>query len=125
MSQDQQVDFELEPAAFVPVGPVIQSAVGDAARCASLGYGGGGGAICRRFAVTVPDAGTLEITVTATPPTAFDSTVLRPDGTIGIYKTSASPLRLSLPVAPGFTCQIDVVHINPPTREFELSTVRR
>jgi hypothetical protein len=126
MSQDRQLDFDLEPAQLVAVGQVIQSAVGATARCASLGYGGGGGAICQRLALTVPEAGTLEVTVDSAPRSPFDGTLLRPDGTIGAYlATSVSPLRLTLPVAAGLTYQIDVVHIDPSTREFELSTALR
>ena len=125
MSQDQKWDFELERAEEISVGQVIRSPVGAAARCASLGYGGGGGAVCQRFALTVPMSGTLDVTVSSTPASDFDATVLRPDGTIGVYNSALSPLRLSLQVAAGLTYQIDVVHINPATREFELSTTLR
>lgn len=53
----------------------------------------------------------------------FDITVLRPDRTIGIYHgSSSSPLRVTLPVTEGLTYQIDVVHVDGGTREFELTT---
>ena len=93
------------------------------ARCASAGYGGMGGAICRRFAVSVPASGTLEVAVFCSPAVAFDITILRPDGTIGIYASSSlSPLTTAVPVSAGLTYQIDVVVINATTREFQLST---
>ena len=124
MSQDRQLDFDLERAADISLGQVIVSQVGEA-RCASTGYGGLGGAICRRFAMPLHASGTLEVTVSSNPASDFDITVLRPDGTIGIYGSSFSPLKVALPVAAGLTYQIDVVHISPATREFELTTTLR
>jgi hypothetical protein len=124
MSQDRQLDFDLEHAADISLGQVIVSQVGEA-RCASTGYGGLGGSICRRFAMPLHASGTLEVTVSSNPASDFDITVLRPDGTIGIYSSSFSPLKVALPVAAGLTYQIDVVHINPATREFELMTTLR
>jgi Carboxypeptidase regulatory-like domain len=126
MSQDQKVEFELERAEHISIGQVIISEVGVAARCASLGYGGGNGAVCRRFALTAPGSETLEVAVFSTPAAPFDSTILRPDGTIGAYRASpSSPLVLTLDVAAGLTYQIDVVHISQATREFELRTTMR
>ena len=124
MSQDRQLDFDLEQAVNISVGQVILSQIGEA-RCASAGYGGGGGATCRRFAVPLHASGTLEVTVSSSPASEFDITVLRPDGTIGIYASSLSPVKVTLTVAAGLTYQIDVVHINPATREFELTTTLR
>lgn len=124
MSQDRQLDFDLERAVYISVGQVILGQVGEA-RCASFGYGGGGGAACRRFVVPLHASGTLEVSVSSSPGVPFDATVLRPDGTIGINVSSFSPLKVTLPVAAGLTYQIDVVHINPATREFELTTALR
>jgi hypothetical protein len=125
MTKDGTVDFDLERARYVSLGEVITSEVGASARCASLGYGGGGGSVCQRFALTVPEAGTLEVAVSSAPATPFDLTILRPDGTIGVYGASPSQARLTLAVAAGLTYQIDVVHINPAIREFELRTTMR
>jgi hypothetical protein len=125
MSQDRQLDFDLEQAVNISVGQVILSQIGEA-RCASTGYGGMGGAVCRRFALPLHASGTLEIAVSSSPPSPFDITVLRPDGTIGIYAgSSLSPLKATLAVAAGSTYQIDVVHINQVAREFELTTTLR
>jgi hypothetical protein len=125
MSQDRQLDFDLEQAVNISVGQVILSQIGEA-RCASTGYGGMGGAVCRRFALPLHASGTLEIAVSSSPASPFDITVLRPDGTIGIYAgSSLSPLKATLAVAAGSTYQIDVVHINPVAREFELTTTLR
>lgn len=123
VTRDQNLDVELQAAEAIAVGEVVESAVGVDARCASLGYGGGSGAACRRFALTVPRSGQLEVTVSSTPSAPFDGTVLRPDGSIGFYVAAPlSPMRLTLRVEAGLTYQIDVVHINPDTREFELKT---
>jgi hypothetical protein len=123
---ESELDFDLEEAADISVGQVILSQIGEAPRCSSMGYGGMGGAICRRFALPLDASGTLEVTVSSSPASSpFDITVLRPDGTIGIYVTSLSPLKATLEVSAGLTYQIDVVHINPTTREFELKTVLR
>lgn len=124
MFQDQVQDFDLERAVYIAVGDVVRSPVGDA-RCASLGYGGGAGAMCRRFALTMADSGTLEISVSANG-LPLDVSVLRADGTIGAYVAApVSPALVSLRVAAGLTYQIDVVHIDPATREFDLTTTLR
>jgi hypothetical protein len=127
MSQDRQLDFDLERVASnnISVGQVVLGQIGEA-RCASFGYGGGGGAVCRRFALTIDVSGTLDVTVSSNPARPFDISVLRPDGTIGVNGSSSlSPLRVTLAVAAGLTYQIDVVHIDSATREFELRTILR
>src|SRR5262245_24929941 len=66
MAGPRQLDFDLVKAAQIPFGQTVPSPVGDD-RCASLGYGGQGGALCRRLAVSVPASGTLVVTLSATP----------------------------------------------------------
>jgi hypothetical protein len=123
MFQDQTSDFALERAAYISIGDQIQGRPGDA-RCASLGYGDGGGAICRRFAVKPAASGTLDVLVSPGTPSPFDGTILRPDGTIGVYGSGGpTPLRLALEVQGGLTYQIDVVPIDFP--EFTLTTALR
>ena len=123
MNQDRSLDFDLEPVVRVQVGDVVQSPVGSA-RCASLGYGGMGGALCRRLALTVTHASTLEATVSSAG-LPFDLTILRPNSTIAAYAASSlSPVRASARVEPG-TYQIDVVHVTSAAREFELTTLMR
>jgi hypothetical protein len=125
MSEDRQLDFDLERAVQISLGDVIQGQLGEA-RCASTGYGGMGGAVCRRFALPLPASGTLDVTVSSSPESAFDMTVLRGNGTIGIYAgSSVSPLKVTLTGAAGSTYQIDVVCISPKIREFELTTSLR
>ena len=122
MSENRELNFDLEPAEYISVGQVIKSQTGNA-RCASFGYGGMGGAACRRFALTVPASGTLEVGVFTAPVQPFDPSVLRPDGTIAVYNSSSSsPVRVSLPVAAGLTYQVDAVHASPAARAFELMT---
>jgi hypothetical protein len=124
MAGDQTFDVDLERAVHISLGRAVRTPVG-AARCASLGYGGGVGALCRRFAVTASASGTLEAAISSAPSAEFDITVMNPDGTIGVYGSSSSPMRVTLGVTAGATYQIDVVHIWPHTREFELlATVR-
>ena len=116
-------DFALERASFISVSDQIQSRP-DGARCASLGYGGNGGENCRRFALSVPASGTLEVIVSSSPTSPFDGTILKPDGTIGTYGAVArTPLRLTLDVVAGLTYQIDVVPIGAP--DFALTAAVR
>ena len=126
MSQDRQLDFDLERVAnTISVGQVVLGQIGKE-RCASFGYGGGGGAECRRFLLPIDLSGTLDVTVSSIPARPFDISVLRPDGTIGVNGSSSlSPLRVTLAVAAGLTYQIDVIHIDSATREFELRTTLR
>ena len=123
MTRDETSDFELDRASHISLGQQLRSQP-DEARCASLGYGGSGGALCKRFALTVPASGTLEVTVSSRAQSPFDATVLRPDGTIGVYGAASSvPFQLTLPVVAGSTYQIDVVPIRE--REFDLTTALR
>ena len=125
MSENRKLDFDLEPAAYISVGEVVQAQIGQS-RCASFGYGGMGGALCRRFALTVLASGTLEVSVSTAPIQPVDFSVLRPDGTIAVYNaSSSSPVRVSLPVATGLTYQIDVVHASAAARTFDLTTTLR
>jgi hypothetical protein len=72
----------------------------------------------------VPTSGTLEVTVSSSPASPFDATILKPDGTIGAYVAApTTPFRLALQVVAGLTYQIDVVPIG--VLEFELTTAVR
>lgn len=75
LTASSQLDFDLIEAVQIPFGQMVTSPVGDA-RCASLGYGGMGGAPCRRLAVMVPASGTLVVTLSATPGGPFDMSIL-------------------------------------------------
>ena len=123
MSEARQLDFDLEPAVHIPLGEIATQT--GQAYCASAGYGGGGGTLCRRFALTVPTSGTLEVSVSSGPTADFDATILRPDGTIGIYGANKGPLSIDLRVTAGLTYQIDVVSVSAPTRTFTLTTTLR
>ena len=121
----RQLDFDLIEAEPIPFGQMVRSPVGDA-RCASLGYGGMGGALCRRLAVTVPASGTLVVTLSATPSGPFDISILTPLGAIAAYRSSSIlPIELTASVEAGLTYQVDVVAISDSIREFELSTTLR
>lgn len=125
MTENRELNFDLEPAGYISVGQIIQTEIGNA-RCASFGYGGGGGAVCRRFAVPVAASGTLEVSLSTSPVQPFDLSVLRPDGTIAVYNaSSSSPVRVSLPVAAGLAYQIDAVHASAAARAFELIATLR
>jgi hypothetical protein len=124
MSQDRRQEFDLEPSQSIALGGVTVSPLGQSS-CASFGYGGQGGSQCRRFALPVPAAGTLMVSVSSSPSMPFDISVLRPDGTIGVNASaSSSPLHVALSVTPGIY-QIDVVHIDPRADRFELTTTLR
>jgi hypothetical protein len=123
IAEDRQLDFELEPWAYVAVGDTVRSRIGEA-RCAGLGYGGQGGAYCQRFAISPTTSGTLNVTLTA-PVFDFDVDVVMPDGTFGKYIAGArSPLQFSVPVETGLTYEIRLAAIGQ-AREFELATTLR
>lgn len=120
MSEARQLDFALQRAESIQVGQVVVSPAGNA-RCASLGYGGMGGALCRRFALPVHASGTLDVTLTSTPQQNFEVTVLRPNGTIGIYANTLGDPTFAVTVVAGGTYQVDVI----ATRTFQLTTAVR
>jgi len=125
MTGPSQLDFDVIEASQIPFGQTVESPVGDA-RCASLGYGGMGGALCRRLVVTVPASGTLVVTLTATPSGPFDISILNPLGAIAAYTASSRvPLELTASVEAGVTYQPDVVAISSSTHAFEISTTLR
>lgn len=120
----QTLDFDLEAASIVPVGQRVRTPTGGA-RCASLGYGGMGGSQCRRSTVIAPATGQIDVTVTSIPASPFDITILRPDGTIAAYRSDTAPVGVTADVIGSMPYQIDVVHIDPSVREFELTTTSR
>jgi hypothetical protein len=125
LREGQTSDFELARAESIAVGDTVQRSIGSA-RCASTGYGGGAGALCRRLVLTAPSSGTLEVTVTARPQQPFDLSVLRSDGAIGAYISAPlSPLRIATGVDAGSVYQIDVVPFGAATSGFELTTQMR
>ena len=125
MTGPRQLDFDLIEAAQIPFGQTVASPVGDA-RCASLGYGGMGGAVCRRLVVTVPASGTLVVTLTATPSGPYDISILSPLGAIAAYSSASGvPLELTASVEAGLTYQVDVVAVSNSVHEFEISTTLR
>jgi hypothetical protein len=125
LREGQTSDFELARAEFITVGETVQRSIGSA-RCASTGYGGGGGALCRRLVLTAPASGALEVTLTASPEQPFDLSVLRSDGAIGAYIAAPRlPLRITTGVDAGSVYQIDVIHIGAATRDFALTTQMR
>jgi hypothetical protein len=125
MTGTGQLDFDLIEAAPIPFGQMVSSPVGDA-RCASLGYGGMGGAPCSRLAVTVPASGTLVVTLSATLAGEFDISILTPVGAIAAYDSSTIlPIELTASVKAGLTYQVDVVLRSGSIRHFELSTTLR
>jgi hypothetical protein len=123
MTGPRQLDFELVEAEQIAFGQMVSSPVGDA-RCASLGYGGMGGAACRRLAVTVPASGTLVVTLSAIPPTPFDISILAPSGAIAAYRAATTPIELTATVEAALTYQVDVVAFGGSDR-FQLLTMLR
>ena len=123
MGQHRTLDFVLERAEAIPFGQTVRRQVGGEARCASLGYGGMGGAFCRRLALTVPASGALAVSLASIPRSPVDITILRPDGTIGVYaSTNTVPLTVAIAVEAGSTYQIDAISPDQVAREFELTT---
>ena len=125
LGESQTSDFELARAEFIAVGETVQRSIGSA-RCASTGYGGRGGALCRRLVLTAPASGTLLVTLTASPEQPFDLSVLRSDGAIGAYIAAPRlPLQITTGVDVGSVYQIDVVPIDPRTTAFQLTASLR
>jgi hypothetical protein len=117
--KDTQLDLELEPLTPIVLGDVVRGRVGGA-MCSHWGYGTGA---CSRFALTVPSAGMLEVSISA-PGRDFDLDVVGPDGTFAHYDPVwVSPSLDRIPVAAGATYEIRLAGRSP--REFELTTALR
>jgi hypothetical protein len=114
ITQDTQLDFELEPLRYIALGEVVQGRVGGAV-CSHWGYGTGS---CTRFAVRVPTFGTLHVTVSAAQPD-FDVDIVAPDGSFASYVPNPSgSMVIRAPVSAGATYQIRLA--GPAPREFQL-----
>jgi hypothetical protein len=111
VSQDMRLDFALDPWTYIALGAVIRGVVnaGDPV-CRGNSYGLPG--FCDRFALTVPSAGTLEVTLTW--PTS------RPDVVLDVVRPGGNPCALfswpgathhtvKIPAAAGSTYEIRVV----------------
>jgi hypothetical protein len=123
ISSDTQVDFTLAPSMPILLGEVISGTapIGDPI-CSHWGYGSGA---CQRFAVTVPTAGNLEVTLSA-PVFNFDLDVVGPDGTFVLYSSTwVSPTRVTIRADGGSTYEIRVIGGWNPARDFELTTALR
>jgi hypothetical protein len=125
--EDADLNLRLQPfTTSIPLGEAVRGQIGES-ECAGLGYGGwyGQRSPCRRYAITVPATGTLEMTLSA-PVFNFDVDVVRPDGTFAVYaSSSSSPFRVRAQVEAGLTYEIRVAGGWSPAREFELLTVLR
>ena len=122
---DTQLDLQLDSWRLIPLNQVVHGRIGEA-RCAGLGYGGfSGGALCQRFAVTAPVAGTLDVTASAAA-FNFDVTIVRPDGTIAAENGSSSvSVHMTIPVEAGATYQIQVAGGWSPASAFDLIALVR
>lgn len=111
VSGDMNLDFVLDPWKYISLGTVVHGIVnaGDAV-CRGNSYGLPG--FCDRFALTVPSAGTLEVTLTW--PTS------RPDVVLDVVRPGGNPCALfswpgathhtvKIPAAAGSTYEIRVV----------------
>jgi hypothetical protein len=123
ISSDAQVDFTLAPLLNIALGEVVSgtSPTGDPI-CSHWAYGS---SACQRFAVTVPTAGTLDVTLSA-PVFNFDLDIVGPDGTFAAYSgVWVSPVRVTFRVEAGSTYEIRVIGGWSPPRHFELTTALR
>lgn len=111
VSQDMRLDFVLDPWTHISLGTVLHGTVnaGDAL-CRGNSYGLPG--FCDRFALTVPSAGTLEVTL------AWPTN--RPDVVLDVVRPAGNPCALfswpgafhhtlRIPVEAGSTYEIRVV----------------
>jgi hypothetical protein len=122
--QDTQLDFTLITEESIPVGHVVTARATSQDRvCSHWGYGSGA---CRRFAVTTPSAGWLDVRFSAVPFFRCDVDIVGPGGTFVLYDPSwRNPLNVSIPVVAGATYEIRVICGSDPSHEFELGTTLR
>jgi hypothetical protein len=120
-----RLDFALDPWTYIVLGAVIRGVVnaGDTV-CRGNSYGLPG--FCDRFALSVPSAGTLEVTLTW--PTS------RPDVVLDVVRPGGNPCALfswpgathhavKIPAAAGSTYEIRVVDDgNASPLNYELTT---
>jgi hypothetical protein len=111
---DAQVDFTLYPWRHIRAGEVVRGITRDHPMCELSTEP------CQRYALTVPQSGTLDISVSTRDRADTDLYVETPDGKVYGPGPSA-PLQLSFPTAGGGTFQIRVLSFDQP-REFELTT---
>jgi hypothetical protein len=128
---DADLNLKLDPWVHISPGTSVRGRIGDAF-CAGLGYGGivttvtdgMGRPPCQRFAVAIPESGTLEATVTAAL-YEFDVDIVRPDGTFAAYigypYRSGTPV-ISAPVTAGSVYEVRLA--GAPT-DFELRITLR
>lgn len=116
-------DFDMENETPVPLGQTVRLTPGQS-RCASWGYGGGGGAACQRVVVDVVSAGLLEVRVLAPQFEFIDISLLDPSGSIIFYQSAGPSAAGSVTVQAG-SYQIDVVLGPGAGADFELFTVVR
>lgn len=117
---DTRLNFNLAPWLSIAVGEIVTGRLdGSDPECSHWGYGSGA---CRRFAVTAPANGSLEVTVTA-PVFDFDVDIVGPDGRFVLYDPVWAPVRrFVIGAESGSTYQIRLIGGCCPVREFELRT---
>jgi hypothetical protein len=116
VSEDMLADFVLDPWVQISVGEVVRATVkADEPACYYPGEP------CRRFALTVPASGTLEVSVTSANRPDFDLHVETPTGEV-FGALRQAPLHLALPAAAGSTFEIRVLRYGGGSAEFELTT---
>jgi len=112
-SSDMRADFRLYPWVRIPLGTLRDTTKEDPI-CEGVGVP------CRRFALTAPTAGTLDVAVTVANREGMDVWVETPTGDLYSPHLGA-PLRLAVPAVAGGTYQIRVSSQREP-REFALVT---
>jgi len=115
-SEDMRADLVLDPWVHISLGEVVKGTLkGDDPLCADPGEP------CRRFALTVPASGTLEVSVASANRADFDLHVGTPAGEVfGPFEHA--PLRVALPAGAASTFEIRVLRYGTGSAEFELTT---
>jgi hypothetical protein len=115
-SEHMRVDLVLDPWVHISLGDVVRGTVkADDPHCSDPGEP------CRRFALTVPASGTLDVSVASANRADFDLYVETPAGEV-FGPFMHAPLRVAIPARAASTFVIRVLRYGTGSAEFELAT---
>lgn len=115
-SENMRADLVLDPWVHISLGDVIKGTLkADDPFCSDPGEP------CRRFALTVPASGTLDVSVASANRADFDLYVETPAGEV-FGPFMHAPLRVAIPARAASTFVIRVLRYGTGSAEFELTT---
>lgn len=115
-SEDMRADLVLDRWVHISLGDVVKGTLkADDPHCSDPGEP------CRRFALTVPSGGTLEVSVASANRADFDLHVETPAGEV-FGPLMSAPLHVAIPARAASTFEIRVLRYGTAPAEFELTT---